>query len=36
MMCKDGEVLKVLLSAVLEKQSDGTPLRSMAVIEDMA
>ncbi|MGF7000521.1 EAL domain-containing protein [Paraburkholderia sp. GAS32] len=35
MVCKDGEVLTVLLSAVLERQSDGTPLRSMAVIEDI-
>ncbi|WP_158515324.1 EAL domain-containing protein [Paraburkholderia phytofirmans] len=32
---KDGEVIDVLLSAVLERQSDGTPWGSMAVIEDI-
>ena len=35
MVRKDGEVIDVLLSAFLERQSDGTPWRSMAVIEDI-
>ena len=35
MVRKDGEVFKVSLSAVLEKESDGTPWGSMTVIEDI-
>ncbi|NPT56839.1 EAL domain-containing protein [Paraburkholderia elongata] len=35
MVHKDGEVIDVLLSAFLERQSDGTPWRSVAVIEDI-
>jgi diguanylate cyclase (GGDEF)-like protein/PAS domain S-box-containing protein len=35
MVRKDGEVIDVLLSAFLERQSDGTPWRSMAVMEDI-
>ena len=35
MVRKDGKVINVLLSAFLERQSDGTPWRSMAVIEDI-
>ncbi|MCX4175478.1 MULTISPECIES: EAL domain-containing protein [Paraburkholderia] len=35
MVRKDGEVIDVLLSAFLERQSDGVPWRSMAVIEDI-
>ncbi|MFP3564962.1 EAL domain-containing protein [Paraburkholderia sp. SIMBA_030] len=35
MVRKDGEVIHVSLSAFLERQSDGTPWRSMAVIDDI-
>ena len=35
MLRKDGSVLDVLLSAVLERDAQGRPLRSWAVIEDV-
>jgi len=35
MVRKNGEVIDVLLSAVLERNPDGQPLRSMAVVQDV-
>lgn len=35
MLCKDSGVLDVLLSAVLVRDEEGQPLRSLAVIEDV-
>ena len=35
MLTKSGEVLDVLLSSILERNPDGSPLRSMAVIENV-
>lgn len=35
MVCKNGDVLNVLLSAVLVRDEQGKPLRSLAVIEDV-
>ncbi|GCL65516.1 PAS domain S-box protein [Pseudaquabacterium pictum] len=36
MVSKDGKVLDVLLSAVLERDADGEPLRSLAVVRDVS
>jgi len=35
MLKRDGSVLEVLLSAILERDAAGKPLRSMAVLEDL-
>ena len=35
MVCKNGVVIDVLLSAVLERDASGQPLRSMAVLENV-
>ncbi len=35
MVCKSGEIIDVELSARLERDAEGRPLRSMAVIEDV-
>ncbi|MBP8190432.1 MAG: PAS domain S-box protein [Aquabacterium sp.] len=35
MLTKDGQVLDVLLSGILEYDADGKPVRSLAVIEDI-
>ena len=35
MVAKDGQVLDVLLSGILERDADGKPIRSLAVIEEI-
>ncbi|TAL82987.1 MAG: PAS domain S-box protein [Rhodanobacter sp.] len=35
MVCKSGEIIDVELSAQLERDAEGRPIRSMAVIEDV-
>ncbi len=35
MMARDGSVIDVLLSAILERDEHGAPLRSLAVVEDV-
>lgn len=35
MVCKGGQVIDVLLSAVLVRDSDGNPLRSLSVVQDV-
>lgn len=35
MVCKNGRVIDVLVSAVLERDADGQPLRSMSAVRDI-
>lgn len=35
MVCKSGKVIDVLLSAILLRNPDGTPLRSISVVQDV-